>query len=135
MLYGEPVAYVRGKMVKQKVSRAKFSEDRKSTDRAQVMYSDVMSIDKRLALISVCDPLQLTLFTLIKTQKEQDLGYVLQGHIHDPHALFLKLRRQVPGVLMDVGGGKDFVHKVDAKIRRIKETYRSVCHPLSCSQG
>ena len=50
-LYGEPCAYVRGKMVKQKVSCVKFSEDRKSTDRAQVMYSDVMSIDKRLVLI------------------------------------------------------------------------------------
>ena len=25
-----------------------------------------------------------------------------------------------------MGGRKDFVHKVDAKIRRIKETYRSV---------
>ena len=44
----------------------------------------------------------------------------------DPHASFLKLRTQFPGVLIDVGGRKDFVHKVDAKIRCIKETYHSV---------
>ena len=39
---------------------------------------------------------------------------------------FMKLRTQFPGVLLDVGEMKDYVHKVDAKIRRIKETYRSV---------
>ena len=44
----------------------------------------------------------------------------------DLHSTFVKLRTQYPGVLIDVGGAKDFVAKVDAKIRRIKETYRSV---------
>jgi hypothetical protein len=68
------------------------------------------------------------------------LGYALQGHLQtvrergfstlaiytDPHASFLKLSTQFPGVLLDAGGMKDYVHKVDAKIRHIKETYRSV---------
>ena len=44
----------------------------------------------------------------------------------DPHASFLKLYTQFPGVLLNTGGMKDYVHKVDAKIRRIKETYHSV---------
>ena len=57
-LYGKPVAYVGGKMTKKKVSQVNFSEDLKSTDRVQFMYSGVMKIDKRLALITVCDPLQ-----------------------------------------------------------------------------
>jgi hypothetical protein len=44
----------------------------------------------------------------------------------NPHASFLKLSTQFSGVLLDAGGMKDYVHKVDAKIRRIKETYCSV---------
>ena len=81
-MYGEPVAYVRGKMVKRKVSRAKFSEELKSTGRAQVIYSDVMSVDKRLALITLCDPLQLTVCTPIKSEKAQELGYTLSSPDH-----------------------------------------------------
>jgi hypothetical protein len=34
------------------------------------------------------------------------------------------------GVEIDVGGVADYVTKVDAKIRRIKETYRKVKHGL-----
>jgi len=36
------------------------------------------------------------------------------------------LRTQFPGVIIDVGGARDFVAKVDAKIRRIKDMYRAV---------
>ena len=80
-LYSEPVAYVRGKMTEKKVSQVNFSEDLKSTDRVQVMYSDVMKIDKRLALIMVCDPLQLTLCLPVKNETEHKLGNALQGHL------------------------------------------------------
>ena len=44
-LYGEPVAYVRGKMTKKKVTRVQFSEELKSVDKDQVVYADVMKID------------------------------------------------------------------------------------------
>jgi hypothetical protein len=44
----------------------------------------------------------------------------------DPHSTFVRLRTQYPGVLIDVGGAKDYVPVADAKIRRVKEMYRAV---------
>ena len=38
----------------------------------------------------------------------------------------MALRKHFPGVLLDVGDAKDYVAKIDAKMRRVKETYRSV---------
>jgi hypothetical protein len=40
------------------------------------------------------------------------------------------MTQDFPGVEIDVGGKGDFVVKVDAKIRRVKETYRKVKHGL-----
>jgi hypothetical protein len=36
------------------------------------------------------------------------------------------MQRDFPGVEVDVGGARDYVPKVDAKIRRLKEVYRAV---------
>jgi hypothetical protein len=44
----------------------------------------------------------------------------------DPQSAFHKLNTQFPGVVIDIGGARDYVSKVDAKIRRIKELYWSV---------
>jgi hypothetical protein len=44
----------------------------------------------------------------------------------DPHSTFRSMTQDFPGVEIDVGGAGDYVAKVDAKIRRLKETYRSV---------
>ncbi len=51
----------------------------------------------------------------------------------DPQSAFQGLRTQFPGVVIDVGGARDFVAKVDAKIRRVKELYRSVKAGLAWS--
>jgi hypothetical protein len=48
----------------------------------------------------------------------------------DPQSAFRSLTGSFPGVLIDIGGAKDNVAKVDAKIRRIKELYRSVKESL-----
>jgi hypothetical protein len=69
-LYSEPVAFERGKMMEKKVSCMKFSEDLKSTYKEQVMYSNILKIDGRMTLISVCDPLQLTLCMPVKDEPE-----------------------------------------------------------------
>jgi hypothetical protein len=42
----------------------------------------------------------------------------------DPHSTFRSMQRDFPGVEVDIGGAKDYVLKVDAKIRRLKEVYR-----------
>ena len=44
----------------------------------------------------------------------------------DPQSAFCTLTTQFPGVVSDIGGAGDFISKVDAKIRRIKELYWSV---------
>jgi hypothetical protein len=68
------------------------------------------------------------------------LGLTLQGQLElllsrgfipttvhtDPQSAFHTLVGQFPGVVIDVGGAGDYISKVDTKIRRIKELYRSV---------
>ncbi len=68
------------------------------------------------------------------------LGVTLQGQLEllcshgfvpttvhtDPQSAFHALVRQVPGVVIDIGGAGDYVSKVDAKIQCMKELYRSV---------
>ena len=68
------------------------------------------------------------------------MGLGLQGHINnlrsrglnptivytDLGSGFRSLTTGFPGTLIDISGAGDYVAKVDAKIRRIKELYRSV---------
>ena len=127
-------------MTKRKVSRAVYSEELKTTDRDQVMYADIMTIDGQKSLLSVSVPLQLIICTALKDESEQVLDTALQGQLQvlrergftpkmvhvDPQSMFVRLRSQYLGVLIDVGGAKDYVPVVDAKIRRVKEMHRAV---------
>jgi hypothetical protein len=99
-----------------------------------------MHIDGSKFLVTVCEPLQLTLQCKIEQETQQVLGMALQGQLEllcsrgfiptvvhtDPQSAFRMLTSQFPGVVIDVGGAGDYVSKVDAKIRRIKELYRIV---------
>ena len=40
----------------------------------------------------------------------------------DPASGFMSLRTQFPGVLIEPGGARDHIAKVDAKIHRLKDT-------------
>ena len=91
-------------------------------------------------LITVCNPLHLLLSTPIERETANQLGLALQGQLNllrsrgfvptieytDPGPGFQALVNQFPGVILDTGGAKDNVAKVDIKIRRIKELCRSV---------
>jgi hypothetical protein len=106
------------------------------------MHSDVMMMDGKESLLLVCIPLQLNLCMLVKDESEQVLGTGLQGQLQslrergftpkanvvnmDPHSKFVRPHTKYPGVLIDVGGAKDFVPVADAKIRRLKKTYHTV---------
>jgi hypothetical protein len=48
-------------MTKQAVKRAIVDEDLVLEEKNLILHSDVMHIDKNLFLVTVCDPLQLTL--------------------------------------------------------------------------
>ena len=138
-LYGMPVEYTRGKITKQQATRVRYEPALRNNTKDQVLYTDVMHIDSNMFLISVCEPLQLILQTHV-VNESNTLGTTLQSHIQllreksfdvkcvyiDPASAFQALRTQYPGTEIDVGGVRDYVVKVDAKIRRIKETYRCV---------
>jgi len=99
-----------------------------------------MEIDGKKFLVTVSDPLHLTLQTAVENESKQVLGMGLQGHLMtlwsrgfeptivyvDPHSTFRGMQRDFPRVEVDVGGARDYVPKVDAKIRRLKEVYRAV---------
>ena len=116
-IYGQPVAYVRGKMTKKKVARVQYSEELKSCEREQLLYADVMTIGTKKSLLSVSEPLQLTTHHGLKDESQSSLGQALQSQLQvyqergfsvkvahvDPASAFMALRTQFPGVLLDEG--------------------------------
>jgi hypothetical protein len=139
-LYGNLPEYVQGKMVKRKASRAVVDDDLVMDQKKQTLCSDVMHIDGVKFLVTVCEPIQLTLQCNIERESQGLLGLALHGQLEllcsrgfiptmvytDPQSAFCSLTTQYPGVVIDIGGARDYVSKVDAKIRCIKELYRSV---------
>jgi hypothetical protein len=101
-----------------------------STVLKQKLSTDVMEIHGKKFLVTVIDPLQLTLQTAVENESKQVLGMGLQGHLMtlrsqvfeptlvyaDPHSTFRSMQRDFPGVEVDIGGAGDYVPKVDVKI-------------------
>jgi hypothetical protein len=139
-IYGSPPEFVRGKMTKKKVSRAIVDKDLMLDEKKQVLYSAVMHIDSNKFLITVYEPIQLTIQNHRETKMQNELGLALQSQLKllrsrgfiptlvhtDPQSVFCALVAQFPEVVIDICGAGDYVSKVDAKIRRIKELYRSI---------
>jgi hypothetical protein len=119
----------------------------RTTAKTLKLYADVMHIDTKKFLVSVADPLNLTLQSVIAGESKQELGMALQGQLAvlrskgfipsivyvDPQSAFRAMTQDFPGVEIDVGGAGDYVAKVDSRIRCIKETYRSVKSGLAWS--
>ena len=95
-------------------------------------------------LITVCDPLNLTLCTHIERETVQQLGLALQGQIDtlrsrsflpsvvytDPAPGFKAIVTLFPEIIIDTCGAQDNNVKVDIKIRRIKELCRCIKESL-----
>jgi hypothetical protein len=126
-------------MVKRKASRA-VDDDLVMGQKKQTLYSDVMHIDCVKVLVTVCEPLQLTLQCKIERETQEVLSPALQGQLElicsrgfistmvytDPQSAFHSLIMQYTGVVINIGGASDYISKVDTKIRRLKELYRSM---------
>jgi hypothetical protein len=146
-IYGTHPEYLRGQMVKKTIARMPVDHMLRHVDRNLKLYTDVMHLDKEMFLISAVDPVNLMLQSKIERESKQELGVGLQGQLAilrsrdfkptivyvDPQSTFRTMTQDFTGVEIDVGGKGDFVAKVDAKIRRVKETYRKVKHGLPWS--
>jgi len=139
-IFGTPPGFVRGKMTKKKASRAIIDQNIVMKEKRQALTADVMHIDGQIFLVTTSEPLQLTLQCPIINESQNQLGLALQGQLIilrsqsieptivyvDPAKGWQGLTTAFPGVTIDLGGAGDHLAKVDAKIRHIKELYRSV---------
>ncbi len=139
-IYGVHPEYVRGKLTKKTVGRVKADPTLRSVSKTLSMYVDVMHVDTKRFMVSVADPLNLTLQSCVASESRQDLGMALQGQLTvlrirgyvptvvytDPQSAFKSITQDFPGIEIDIGGAGDYVAKVDAHIRRVKEMYRTV---------
>jgi hypothetical protein len=139
-IYGSHLEYLWGQMVKKTIARMPVDFTLRHVDKNLKLCTDVMHLDREMFLILAVDPINLTLQSKIERESKQELGLGLQGQLAilrsrdfkptivyvDPQSAFRTMTQDFPGVKIDVGGKGDFVVKVDAKIRRVKETYRKV---------
>jgi hypothetical protein len=98
-------------MTNQKVSRVQVDLGLRSTDKRLRLYVDVMHVDTKMFLISVTNPLNLTLQAGINSENRLELGMALQGHMvilrsrgyepsvvyTDPHSSFKSMTQDFPG--------------------------------------
>jgi len=139
-IYGQHPEYVKGKLVKKTVGQVPVDMALQSIEKEQMLHTDVMSVDGAKFLVIMSDPLSLTMQTWIRNEGRTEMGMALQGQLvllrsrackpvivyADPHSTFRSMMYDFPGFKVDVGGASDYVPKVDAKIHRIRELYRTV---------
>ncbi len=76
-IYGQHPEYVRGKMTKKTVGRVPVDPTLRSVEKNLRVYADVMHVDAKKFLITVCDPLNLTIQTKIENEGRTMLGMAL----------------------------------------------------------
>jgi hypothetical protein len=80
-LYGNAPDFVRGRMTNKKVTRAVVDDDLLLEEKKAILHLDVMQIDSQHFLITVCNPLQITLQVTIERESQAVLGMALQGQL------------------------------------------------------
>jgi hypothetical protein len=139
-IYGPPRDAVRGKMTSRKLKRDTADPTMKEQRTDQVLYTDVMKVGGQSFLVTLAEPLLLTITSAIRNEESEHLGVAIEVQLSllrsrgfnpiriyvDPQRGFLPLVGKFPGVEFDITGAGDHLDKVDAKIRRIKELIRSV---------
>jgi hypothetical protein len=67
-IYGEHPEYVRGQMVRKTVGRGKVDESLKIVQKSQKLYTDVIYVDTKMFLVTVTEPLNLTLQSKVENE-------------------------------------------------------------------
>jgi hypothetical protein len=125
-IYGQHPEYVKGKLVKKTVGRVPVDMMLWSIEKEQKLHTNVMSVDGMKILVTMSDPLNLTMQTWIRNEGIMEMGLALQGQsgllrsqvfkptivYADPHSTFRSMMYDFPGVEVDVGGAGYYVPKV-----------------------
>jgi hypothetical protein len=112
-------------MVKKTAVQVPVDHTLRYVDNNLKLYADVMQMDYEMFLVSVVDPLSLTLQCTIERESGQDLGLCIQGQLAimrlknfipnivyvDPQSAFRTMTQDFSGVEIDVGGAADFMAK------------------------
>jgi hypothetical protein len=99
-------------MVRKTIGRAMVDEALKSVQKTQKLYVDVMHVDTKMFLVSVAEPLNLTLQCKVENESRMPLGMGLQGQLAalrsrgfvpdtvytDPHSSFPTMTQDFLGV-------------------------------------
>ena len=130
----------KGKAVNGHPPRLPTDDSIKMDKPMQQLYTDVMHVMEKKFLITVAEPLHITLCTPVDRETTHELGTALQEHLDtlrekgfnpirvhcDPQASLAALRGRFPGTEIDVQGAGDHLSIVDAKIKRVKEMVRCI---------
>ena len=139
-IYGPPAEAVRGKSTQHKAQREEADDSEKEQRTDQILYSDVMKVKEQSYLITLAEPLFLLIQTRVARETTECLGEALESQMQilrskgfrpvrvyvEPQRALTALSGKFPGVEIDVSGAGDHLDKLDIRIRRIKETIRSV---------
>ncbi len=80
-IYGQHSEYVKGKLVKKKVGQVPMDVKLRHVEKEQKLHTDVMSVDGMKFLVTVSDPLNLTIQTWIRNESKTEMGMALQGQL------------------------------------------------------
>ncbi len=115
---------MRGQLVRKTVSKTPVDHTLRHADKNLKLYTDVMHVDREKFLVSVADPLNLMLQSLVENESRNALGLGLQSHLAtlrscdyeprivyvDPHSLFRTMTQDFPGTEIDIGGSGDWIN-------------------------
>ena len=139
-IYGKPREAVKGKATQQKIHRGEVDDSIREQRTDQTLYGDIMKVRGQPYLITLAEPLELIIVTYMSGESAELLGQALHQQFNllrargfnprriylDPQSGFTSLVGKFPGTEIDISGAGDHLDKVDIRIRRIKETVRSV---------
>jgi len=121
-IYGRPFEAVRGKQTNKKVSRQYADPELKAEQqKEQRLYTDIFSVRQQSFMLTLAEPLGLTIVTSLENETTDQLGLALQEQVNllrsygyiptvtylDPQPGFKALRGKITGMEIDVAGAGD----------------------------
>jgi hypothetical protein len=145
-IYGKDIAALKGKSVQQKPLIIKVEYIAKMVKQHQTMHADLMFIDNLPFVVSVLEPLGLTITSPLASKSEAVLTQEMFNHLNvtkSQQFIVSTIRfdgergvtastyaLQEQGYKLDIAGPDQHVPVIERKIRLIKERVRAILHSL-----